>query len=68
MTVTLNAKAKLQVDIDWAEELVEDERSFYIKLSPQVSVQPVDVDVPDKEFDKIVQELQKVANNAKVKK
>ena len=60
---------KAKVKITWREELVEDERNFYIKLSPDVHYELVGVEDAKKDAaDKLLKDLQKAAKNAKVKR
>ena len=57
---------KARVNITWREELVEDARNFYIKLSPDVSYELVDTETAAKEAaDKLLVKLQKAAKKAK---
>jgi len=60
---------KAKVSITWREELVEDERNFYVKLSPDVHYQLVDVEKTKEEIaDKLLKELQKMSKQVRVKK
>lgn len=60
---------RAKVSITWREELVDTDRSFYVKLSPDVNYSIVGVeDAKKKIADKIVKDLQQaVKNNKKVK-
>ena len=66
MTVRINAKIKTAVDIKWREELVEGPKSFYIKLSPDVTFSAIDAEVSDQEIDRITAVLNEAAKKAKV--
>lgn len=60
---------KAQVKITWREELVEDGANFYIKLSPDVEYQLVDIESTKTAVaDKLLQKLKRAAKNAKVNK
>ena len=60
---------KATVSITWREELVDDERNFYVKLSPDVKYELSDIkNTQDKVADKILKELQKASKNIKVNK
>lgn len=60
---------KARVSITWREELVEDERNFYIKLSPDVTYELVDVEAAKNDAaDKLLAKLQKAAKSKKVKR
>ena len=57
------------VSITWREELVEDERNFYVKLSPDVHYQLYDIEqTKHKVADKLLRDLQKAAKEVRVKK
>ena len=57
---------KATVSITWREELVEDERNFYVKLSPDVKYEITDIEETKKNVaDKILTELQKAAKKGK---
>lgn len=60
---------KAKVTIKWREELVEDDRNFYIKLSPDVEYELEGIEEAKKgAVDKLLKDLQQTAKNAKVKK
>lgn len=60
---------KAKVTIKWREELVEDDRNFYIKLSPDVEYELEGIEEAKKgAVDKLLKDLQETAKNAKVKK
>lgn len=60
---------KAKVTIKWREELVESTGNFYIKLSPDVEYQLVDIEASKQATaDKLLKRLQQAAKNAKVKK
>lgn len=60
---------KAKVTIKWREELVEDDRNFYIKLSPDVEYELEGIEEAKKgAVDKLLKEVQQTAKNAKVKK
>lgn len=60
---------KAKVTIKWREELVEDDRNFYIKLSPDVEYELVGIEDAKKgAVDKLLKDLQQTAKNAKVKR
>ena len=60
---------KAKVRITWREELVEDDRNFYIKLSPDVQYELVGIEDAKKgAVDKLLKDLQEAAKNAKVKR
>ena len=57
------------VSITWREELVEDERNFYVKLSPDVRYTLTGVTAEkDALANRILLELQKAAKEVKVKR
>ena len=57
---------KARVSITWREELVEDERNFYMKLWPDVKYELVDVELAkNAAADKLLAKLQKAAKNKK---
>lgn len=60
---------KAKVTIKWREELVEDDRNFYIKLSPDVEYVLEGIEDAKKgAADKLLKDLQEAAKNAKVKR
>ena len=60
---------KAEVSITWREELVEDERNFYVKLSPDVRYTLTDIkQTQEKTAEKILKELQRASKYVKVNK
>ena len=60
---------KARVHITWREELVEGDRDFYVKLSPDVHYELVDVEATKQQIaDRLLAKLQKASETVKVKK
>jgi len=60
---------RAEVRISWREEIVDDERNFYVKLSPDVHYVVTDIEETKKQIvDKLLSDLEKTAKNVKVKK
>lgn len=60
---------RAEVKITWREELVESERNFYIKLSPDVEYKLVDIESTKQAVaDKLLKKLQQAAKSTKVNK
>lgn len=60
---------RAKVSIRWREELIEDERNFYIKLSPDVTYELTGLEEAKKgAADKVLKDLQNAAKSAKGKK
>lgn len=60
---------RAEVKITWREELVESTGNFYIKLSPDVEYQLVDIEATKQATaDKLLKRLQQAAKEARMKK
>lgn len=60
---------KAKVHITWREELVESERNFYVKLSPDVRYELYDIEETKQHVaDRLLKKLKDASKHVKVKK
>lgn len=57
---------RAKVSITWREELVDTDRSFYVKLSPDVNYSIVGIEETKKQIaDKLIKDLKQAAKTTK---